>query len=229
MGIVYLALDPVGRAVALKRCAPASRPTARPAAAVPGGGDAAPGPAPAGGEVLDADVDASGPIWSPGSCPGCRWTATSAGSAHWPRSRWPTSAGSWPARWARSTAAGIVHRDVKPANVVLLDGDPVLIDFGIAHLADESRITMTGLVMGTPDTCPRGRGRAGADSGRRLVGLGRLSPRTSSTQRSPTQHSSYTTPASIKTAPPAVREYTLYRAVRRRDTRARAHTPLNQL
>ena len=47
-------------------------------------------------------------------------------------------------------SAGVIHRDLKPANVLLLDGDPVVIDFGIAHVADDIRLTMTGLVMGTP-------------------------------------------------------------------------------
>ncbi len=46
--------------------------------------------------------------------------------------------------------AGVVHRDLKPANVLVDEGEPVVIDFGIAQIADDVRLTSTGLVMGTP-------------------------------------------------------------------------------
>ncbi|WP_134774152.1 serine/threonine-protein kinase [Ornithinimicrobium flavum] len=48
----------------------------------------------------------------------------------------------------------IVHRDLKPGNVLMVrrDGalEPIVIDFGIAQVADDVRLTSTGLVMGTP-------------------------------------------------------------------------------
>ncbi|MGK5530111.1 serine/threonine protein kinase [Streptomyces sp. URMC 129] len=45
---------------------------------------------------------------------------------------------------------GVVHRDVKPHNVILSPAGPRLIDFGIARAVEQTRLTRTGQAPGTP-------------------------------------------------------------------------------
>jgi serine/threonine protein kinase len=45
---------------------------------------------------------------------------------------------------------GIVHRDIKPGNILVLrDGTVKVVDFGLAHLAGSDTITRTGVLIGT--------------------------------------------------------------------------------
>ncbi|UGT68652.1 protein kinase [Nocardia gipuzkoensis] len=51
--------------------------------------------------------------------------------------------------------AGVVHRDLKPSNVLLALDGPKVIDFGIARAIDDSKLTTTGKVIGSPGfMCP---------------------------------------------------------------------------
>jgi Protein kinase domain len=151
MGMVYLASDTGGSLVAVKvlrQGVPAEATARRRLAREVGTMRRVHSPFVA--EVVDADVEGSPPYIVTRYVAGR--TLEDAVAADGPL------AGVALASLARGLAAalvavheaGVVHRDLKPANVMMVDDQPVVIDFGIAQAADSTRLTMTGMFMGTP-------------------------------------------------------------------------------
>jgi Protein kinase domain len=152
MGVVHLATDPQGRQVAVKVLRPgvASDQTAlrRLAREVDSMRRVH---SPHVAEIVDADVTAEPPYVVTQYVPGRTLEQTV-------RDRGPLGtrelrrlATGLAEALAAIHAAGIIHRDLKPGNVMFLDnGEPVVIDFGIAQGVDATRLTATGLVIGTP-------------------------------------------------------------------------------
>ncbi|WP_157440127.1 protein kinase domain-containing protein [Actinokineospora inagensis] len=79
---------------------------------------------------------------------------------------------------ARAVAAmarsGITHRDLKPSNVLLDDGGPRLIDFGIAKSPDDSSLTRAGDLLGTMAFMAPEQFRGESSAATDVFGLGAL-------------------------------------------------------
>jgi len=151
MGLVYLARSPEGRRVALKVLRPhivgdeeARERLAREVASLRRVRS------PRVAEVIDADPWAETPYVATRYVPGLSLYQhiRQHGPVEGEDLRW-FAAGLAEAVIAVHTV-GVLHRDVKPSNVLLEGRSPVLIDFGLARVADDPRLTHTGWLLGTP-------------------------------------------------------------------------------
>ncbi|MEU3618440.1 bifunctional serine/threonine-protein kinase/ABC transporter substrate-binding protein [Streptomyces sp. NPDC006872] len=100
--------------------------------------------------LVDADADAEAPWLATAFVPGP--SLGEAVSAHGPLAEHGLRL--LGARLAEALSevhrAGLVHRDLKPGNVLLAHDGPRLIDFGIARAPEDTALTATGMVVGTP-------------------------------------------------------------------------------
>ncbi|WP_396451517.1 serine/threonine-protein kinase [Actinomadura sp.] len=151
MGVVYLGADPEGRNVAIKVLRPAVAGDATARRRLAREVDSMRRVhSPHVAEILDADVTADQPYIVTQYVPGrtLEEVVEDAGPIYGPALQ--RLAVGLASALSAIHGAGIVHRDLKPGNVMLVDGEPVVIDFGIAQAADATRLTATGMVIGTP-------------------------------------------------------------------------------
>ena len=150
MGRVYLATSQAGRAVAVKVIGPglANQPgyrerfarEARAAMSVSGLYTAS---------VVDADTAGEQPYMATEYVPAPSLAESVVKTGPVPASTVFALAGGLAEALVAIHRAGLVHRDVKPHNILLAADGPVVIDFGIA-VGDETSLTAVGMTVGTP-------------------------------------------------------------------------------
>jgi serine/threonine protein kinase len=151
MGVVYLATDEAGDLVAIKALHPAMageenarRRLAREVETMHRVRSCYVA------EVIGADLDGDPPYIVTRYVPGVTLDAVIAASGPLTGTALARLARGLAEALAAVHAAGVVHRDLKPGNVMIADGEPVVIDFGIAQVPETTRLTLTGMFMGTP-------------------------------------------------------------------------------
>ncbi|MFF8377286.1 RodZ domain-containing protein [Streptomyces sp. NPDC015661] len=151
MGTVYLARSPGGRAVAVKVARPelASDPHFRrrfraevEAARRVGGFHTAP--------VVDADPDAKVPWLATAYVPGPTLAELIEREGPMDDGRLRALGAALAEALQAVHACGLVHRDLKPGNIIMAEDGPRVLDFGIARAVESTRLTATGAAFGTP-------------------------------------------------------------------------------
>ncbi|WP_328898312.1 serine/threonine-protein kinase [Streptomyces sp. NBC_00236] len=151
MGVVYLARSRGGRAVAVKVARPelATDPHFRErfraeveAARSVGGFHTA--------QVVDADPAAAAPWLATAYIPGPTLGALIEAEGPMGEARLRQLGAALAEALAAIHGCGLVHRDLKPGNIIMAPDGPRVLDFGIARALESTRLTATGVAFGTP-------------------------------------------------------------------------------
>ncbi|MFC8900292.1 RodZ domain-containing protein [Streptomyces cinereoruber] len=151
MGTVYLARSRGGRPVAVKVARPelAADPHFRErfraevaAARKVGGFHTAP--------VVDADPEAPAPWLATAYVPGPTLSGLLAEQGPMDEDRLRMLGAALAEALQAIHACGLVHRDLKPGNIIMAEDGPRVLDFGIARAVESTRLTSTGSAFGTP-------------------------------------------------------------------------------
>ncbi|MER5308799.1 protein kinase [Streptomyces sp. NPDC002773] len=151
MGMVYLARSRGGRTVAVKVARPelAADPHFRArfraeveAARKVGGFHTA--------QVVDADPDAETPWLATAYVPGPTLSGLLAEKGPMDERQLRLLGAALAEALQAIHACGLVHRDLKPGNIIMADDGPRVLDFGIARAVESTRLTATGSAFGTP-------------------------------------------------------------------------------
>ncbi|KRD00704.1 bifunctional serine/threonine-protein kinase/ABC transporter substrate-binding protein [Streptomyces sp. Root264] len=151
MGVVYLARTPGGALVALKVLLaeyaeePGFKERFRREVEVAQRVDS-----PWAVPLVDADADAEAPWLATAFVPGPSLGEAVAGYGPLPEHGVRLLGARLAEALGEVHRAGLVHRDLKPGNVLIAHDGPRLIDFGIARAPEDTALTATGMVVGTP-------------------------------------------------------------------------------